>query len=382
MKVALLTKKKLVLFYVFIFVCMRTLANDSSISIQAGSVSILDDTRTNISMIEEIINITLHSSHFEVTVDFTFYNDGPSEKILLGFPVNMSNFNTKIPENWNSIIEFESYINGKLITEYFIKDEINNLIGEIVRDNNELIVGFNENNSGSHLDVTRWFIREVVFSGNSYTYSRVTYKSPYYNRNFFGGGGVTLAKYIYGTGRSWKGNIGKMTVFLNHGDNRRVEYINFGQGEYYRRSNIHKPSINLEANGKYRFILNNMKPEKDEDIIVSVRGFSYNLSDESKYWHFYDDSDYQSDYIWNWDKNLLYEEFSDIGFYTKNQLRLFINTFYAHRGYEFQNPIWKNYFRKYPVNLNFKDSDFNDIERKNLNWLLNLEKMILDLEKD
>jgi len=386
MRVQLLTIKKFVFSYVFIFVCVRLLANDTNISIQAGSVAILDGTHTNISMREEIINITLHEQYFDVTVDFIFYNDGPSEKILLGFPVNMSNSNLKIHENWNDIIEFESYINGNLITEYYIKDEIHSLTGEVVFNNDGLIIGFDDNNKYSHLDITRWFIREIVFSENSYTYSRVTYRSPYYTyyiRNPYGGGGLTIAKYIYGTGRSWKGSIDKMTVFIKHEDNRRIENIGFGHGEHYHRSNIHRPSMNLEADGKYRLILEKIKPEKDENIFIGVLNFDYDLMDESKYWNFYDDiTDDYSDFIWNWDKNLLYKDFSEIGFYTKNQLRLFINTFYAHRGYNFQDPIWKNYFRKYTVNPNFKESDFNDIERKNLNWLLNLEKMIIDLEKE
>jgi hypothetical protein len=56
-------------------------------------------------------------------------------------------------------------------------------------------------------------------------------------------------------------------------------------------------------------------------------------------------------------------------------------------GYNFENPYYKNYFknfdlfvdresRKYAINPDFSEGSFNETERKNVDYLLNLEKMI------
>jgi hypothetical protein len=41
-------------------------------------------------------------------------------------------------------------------------------------------------------------------------------------------GYFAFAGYIYGTGRNWKGPIGKMTINVNHGDDVRILGIGFG----------------------------------------------------------------------------------------------------------------------------------------------------------
>jgi len=38
-------------------------------------------------MQSEVINITINEEYYEVTVDFDFYNEGPDETVLIGFPV-------------------------------------------------------------------------------------------------------------------------------------------------------------------------------------------------------------------------------------------------------------------------------------------------------
>jgi hypothetical protein len=80
--------------------------------------------------------------------------------------------------------------------------------------------------------------------------------------------------------------------------------------------------------------------------------------------------------MWNWDKYLMYSKETDIRLFTKNQIRLFINYFYAIHGYDFKNSLYKNYFQnlkdfdddkriKYRINPNFSENDFNEFERKN-----------------
>ncbi|MCL2242480.1 MAG: YARHG domain-containing protein, partial [Chitinispirillia bacterium] len=88
---------------------------------------------------------------------------------------------------------------------------------------------------------------------------------------------------------------------------------------------------------------------------------------------------------WHWDKALLYSGPSDIRMFTKAQVRLFINHFFAMHGYDFKNAYYKDYFqnlkslgngKKYEVNPKFSEKSFNEFERKNVDFLLKMEKMI------
>ncbi len=72
---------------------------------------------------------------------------------------------------------------------------------------------------------------------------------------------------------------------------------------------------------------------------------------------------------------------SKLFFLSKNQLETLRNSFYAIHGYAFKNQKWKDYFynifndngKKYVVNSNFSESDFNDIEKKNIELIRELE---------
>jgi hypothetical protein len=316
---------------------------------------------TNISMREEEIIITLRKNYYEVDVSFDFYNNGEAKKVLLGFPVKYW-FSRRDTDK--ETYDFNSYINGEIIPKYTIRWD-----------------------STGPENFTKWFIRDVTFSANSRTTSRVTYKATYQNC-----GGPEVAGYVYGTGRFWKdGTIGKMTVIINHGDDVLVDRINFGK---INNLNIKPSEFIWEANGKYKYIFKNVKPQNPPDNILSMyQPFDiYGEYDDEfgvkpRNGRGYHINNYHYDYWWAWDEHLLYKKPTDIQHYTKNQIRLFINFFSAIHGYDFKNPLYKEYFQKietfgdknnteYKVNPNFSENDFNEIERKNVNYLLNLEKKI------
>ena len=48
---------------------------------------------------------------------------------------------------------------------------------------------------------------------------------------------------------------------------------------------------------------------------------------------------------WIWDEALLYDDISELRLYTRNQLRLFINFFYAIHGYNFDDKLYKAFFK-------------------------------------
>ena len=74
---------------------------------------------------------------------------------------------------------------------------------------------------------------------------------------------------------------------------------------------------------------------------------------------------------------------SKLFFLSKNQLETLRNSFYAIHGYAFKNQKWKDYFynifinneKKYVINPNFSESDFNEIEKKNIELIRELENM-------
>lgn len=78
------------------------------------------------------------------------------------------------------------------------------------------------------------------------------------------------------------------------------------------------------------------------------------------------------------DRNLSQEmiEQKELFYLSNNQLRLLRNAFYAIHGYYFKSQDLQNYFTKfmwYKVNPNFSESDFNEIERKNIALIREME---------
>ena len=67
----------------------------------------------------------------------------------------------------------------------------------------------------------------------------------------------------------------------------------------------------------------------------------------------------------------------DLFYLSKEQLAIMRNSIYAVHGYEFKDPKWKKYFGEiysfYKVNPNFSETDFNDIEKKNIELIRYME---------
>jgi hypothetical protein len=335
---------------IFLLINIAVFANDSRVTL-GRSVEVIDNENTNIIMLEEEIIITLYKSYYEVTVTFDFYNDGPAEDVLLGFPVSATSPGTPPKENeMAQMIAFESYINEDLLTEYTIKEESST------------------DENGYYKTITRWYIREITFPENSHTYSKVIYKTPYNELGF-----ETAAGYIYGTGRNWKDSIGTMNVIINHGDDIIIDSVSFGLDKSY-------DSFIWEADGTYKYIMKDIEPDEKNRITIMIRSYDLDSEYEGQFGESWDGE-------WIWDRSLLYDNFTDIKLFTKNQIRLFIDFFYAMHGYDFKEPLLKEYFQNMPpswhnkymnykVNTGFSEDSFNEFERKNIDYLLHLESMI------
>ena len=74
---------------------------------------------------------------------------------------------------------------------------------------------------------------------------------------------------------------------------------------------------------------------------------------------------------------------SELFLLSKTQLSILRNAFYAKKGYDFKNKDLKMYFVRnceaqdliYQINPNFSESDFNEIERKNIELIKEMENL-------
>jgi hypothetical protein len=249
---------------VLILVINGTAFSNDSRTILGSSVEVIDNENTNIIMRDEKINITLHKDYYEVTVIFDFYNNGADEIVLLGFPVK-----TVIQDydkEWAKLIDFKSYINENLLSEYTIKEETLT--------------------NGLYITTTAWYLREVLFPENSHTYSRVTHRAPYNKSGFFKNAG-----YIYGTGINWKERIGKMTININHGDDIIIDSILFGKDKQF--------NFIWESNGKYKYEIENIEPETTDQIRIFIQPFDIYGEYHNEFGDWADG--------WGWDRYLMYE---------------------------------------------------------------------------
>jgi len=159
----------------------------------------------------------------------------------------------------------------------------------------------------------KWYIREVLFPEKSHTYSKVTYRvlNQYYLDDF------ALLGYIFGTGRSWKDKIGKMTVYITHDDDIIILGIR----------NLDTFDFTWEADGIYKFEIENIEPEIKDTIYISIQKSDVFFHPRTKNYS---------------EKKLLYKDENDILYYTINQIRLLINSYFTNQEYQLDEIDIKN----------------------------------------
>lgn len=184
------------IFRVVLFLASCVLwANDAYVRTAGASLFPLGlEKHKNIQMLSEKIDIELLEGRYLVNVDFTFYNYGPTETITVGFP----QWRHRQPTE-SDFSEFATTINGHPVPFETITPEDPEALGEF-------------------LVVTRWYTRKVEFPGNTATHTSVRYSAPY------GVYGISESlDYLFGTGSTWKGAIGKIDL---HVENDSMRWIN------------------------------------------------------------------------------------------------------------------------------------------------------------
>ena len=331
------------IFFIFLSLLLTSFiyANDTYYFMVGGQLVPTQESDTQIEMQEEIINIVLENRHYEITVDFTFFNHGKTEELEVGFPFFcVGNGDGEISDFkcWTNDVE-ASYHDYPLKKEWQKDTQLENA-----------------------------FVRSITFPAQKITKTRISYKSTYGRE----APSYIIAKYLYGTGSTWKNSIGKMVVRMT---NNKLYYAprwtTFPKGGIIKRT----------GENSWEGIYENVEPENYTDCISLVCGNIFGddgprVISKNRFFGYY--------------KKITED---DVFFYTKAQLRLLRNAIYAFNGYPFKsqdlidffekecvNDCWygwddeKDEKRKYPVDKNFSEKNFTENEKYNVYFLLDLEK--------
>lgn len=334
--------KKFLFILMLFFSVAGLYANDTYFFMSSGQLVPTQESDIEVEMQEEIINIKLEHNYYEVTVDFFFYNPGPEVELEIGFPF----FCVGIDGN-GTISDFKCWTNDveTSFTDYPF-----------------------EKKWANDTELENAFVRKITFPSKKITKTKISYKSTY-GRS---APSYLIAKYLYGTGSSWKNAIGKMTVRIQNND------------LYYSPRFVRLPGsseIKRINDNTWEAVITNIEPEKYTDSITIETGN-----------------------IWGDDgpRVLRKERYfgcrsrltqQNLFWYTSSQLRLIRNAIFAFHGYPFKsedlidlfiNDIFDmRWFGKndngksnYPLDENFSKSKLSDIEKDNINLLLEEENKL------
>jgi hypothetical protein len=263
-------------------------------------------------------------------ITFTFFNDGDTSEIKVGFP----QYSWGLPEA-GEIEDFQTFINNeKVDVEY------------IVTENQDKFY---------KMTINAWYVKDVVFNSKEYLQSQVKYSSEYVNWSFHRG-----VEYLFGTGSSWKDDIGEMDIEItNHTD------YWIGRFDFKAKDKDSYSSMNISRNGeKINIKVHNIFPTINDTFMILFESKPVFYNDYS---------------IWGNINGKIYET-NNLKLLTNNQLKLLRNSIYAFYGYQFKDQYLSEYFENYFDNVNdkpslpFSEENFSETEKVNLQNIINEER--------
>ncbi len=319
------------LIWLFVFVqLLKAYGDDSVVDITGGGAQLLDE-HPSISLIREYVLIETHNfpESYTVTANFTFFNNGDSATVAVGFPVKGALYGRT-----KDFILFNTWVNDKYTEtiDYPIEE--------------------NENNR-----VYKYFkVKKVFFPAKSKTTTIVEYKAPYGKYST----GDKWMVYYYGTGSTWHGNIGEAFFDIRFSEN------NWITPKFYDKNIKADIDIYKRNNGQILYKLNNIEPSLSAGFMLSFDKF--------------DTTDCSGPVIIPW-KNWIERVTKDSELNTLSlmQLRLFRNEIFARHGRQFKSNDLQKYFNKkdwYKADTSYTDESLSEIDRLNIKNILYKEKEI------
>lgn len=334
-------------FFICVFITFLAgfiFANDTYFYMSAGQLVPTEEKNIEVEMQEEVINIVLEKKYYEVTVDFFFYNYGKTVDLEIGFPF----FCTGIEGN-GKIFDFKCWTN------------------DVETSFSDLPI---EKKWANDTELENAYVRNINFPSKKVTGTKITYKSTYGSEAT----SYAIAKYLYGTGSSWKNSIGKMTV--------RIQNKNM----YSRIARLSMPKntpMKKISDDTWEGVYTNIEPSSYTDSITITLGDVFGEDGPRVM---------QKDRYFGCNKKLSQ---TDLFFFTKPQLRLIRNAIYAFNGYPFKSQDlialfeekakygWFGFEKNnvygrssYPVDSNFSEDKFTEIEKHNIKIILAEEQKV------
>jgi hypothetical protein len=327
--------KKKALITLFMLMAIGLYSNDGPFwDIRMGAAYPMEEKSNSVSLLREEIKIDFYNEYYTVEVDFFFYNNGPNITIKVGFPEYITS-----EKGVGEIEDFKTEFNGNLQNCEYVTGTIRT-IDDVRR-----------------IYTTNWYVKNVIFPEYQNSTSKVKYKVKYTEHS-----GYQIAKYIYGTGKYWKGDIGEIKIVISN-YTYKWPYIVISDNQIKNAT-----YLNIEDN-KSTITIRNCKPEKIEDSFVfRIAPFDCPYGTDPVYRTIWPNMPEFSKDFFRREIN----EYSLVSF-SKMQLRIVRNCIYAFHGYQFSATDLKDYFAKqywYKEIMQqgrvYKDASLTENDKRNL----------------
>ena len=192
-------------------------ANEAFLVWHSGSLCVTS-SHENIAMESEDVSIIFGENDYTVDGTFIFTNSGEDTTVAIGFPMAFGGvlFDDELFQNLGVPVQPRTWVSGVEVPFVPVSESIEYYDGseehKYLKEKAEIELFRNQMKSEEYrkkipcLWGVTWYSKEVFFKKHETVITRVNYKSKYGDNS-----GALLAEYIYGSGKTWKGSIGKAT---------------------------------------------------------------------------------------------------------------------------------------------------------------------------
>lgn len=269
-------------------------ANETFVDAGGGTVSPRDPEETEVELLSETLRIYLRDEEYIADASFVFRNKGSTVRHHVGFP--QFDYGTELVAR---LRDFKTWVNGRPVSAVRIHSE-----------------------PGTHPRIRFWFVKEVTFPEGVLTTTRVRYRSNYGRDRL-----LRTVEYLYGTGHTWSGPVGQLRVQICNPDEIWVDDYGFD-------FNVATAFLSLDGRN-FEIITPDIEPETESVFRLSLERVPWWLSDAPS----------APERDWIFDRIPVKEPY--LRLLTLKQLRIFRNTFFARRGFDFGNGVLGRFFQQF-----------------------------------
>ncbi|MHB9026330.1 MAG: hypothetical protein ACYC7E_19500 [Armatimonadota bacterium] len=164
------------------------LANDSAVAGEGGRVRMLLGEQTTIRMVKETVRMEVYPAYYDVTVEFTFQNEGPATTVQMGFPesgvgdIRAGDYHTR-----TGFRSFRTWVDEQPVTARRLPAKVHDEVGHY----------------------QAFWVKDVSFARDQTRQVRVAYRANKGDSST----GEHFARYDF-TGGNWKGTVDDSTLEL------------------------------------------------------------------------------------------------------------------------------------------------------------------------